>query len=57
MRTNLSPQLPHLDWNVFGDGFRASMIPDPTPLDERGELDGRNDPGEGVAREDFRATA
>jgi hypothetical protein len=58
MRTNLSPQLPHLDWNVFGDGFRGSMIPDQVPaLEEHGDTDGQNETGVVAAGEDLRATA
>jgi len=57
MRTNLYPQLLHSDWNVFGDGFRASMIPDQMPaLEEHGDVEGRNEPGEVAGREELRAS-
>jgi hypothetical protein len=58
MRTNLYPQLPHLDWSHFGDGFRAAMIPeDASESQEPSGAERSTEPGDGALREELRATA
>jgi hypothetical protein len=57
MRTNQYSQLPHLDWNVFGDGFRAATIPEETSaLQEPSGAERPAELGEDAAREELRAT-